>query len=59
MVTPVSYASFALSCTRGSSSRAIVIAVAAILLVGIVTVGGYALYIWIAHPSSFAVPFHS
>jgi len=37
----------------------IVIAVAAILLVGIVTVGGYALYIWIAHPSSFAVPFHS
>lgn len=32
---------------------------AAVLVVIIVLVGGYALYIWIAHPRSFPVPFTS
>ncbi|WP_264186835.1 hypothetical protein [Leifsonia sp. LS1] len=31
----------------------------ALILVAVVAVGGYALYIWIAHPSSFSVPFRS
>jgi hypothetical protein len=29
------------------------------LTIAIVIVGGYALYVWLGHPDSFAVPFRS
>jgi hypothetical protein len=41
------------------ASLTIAAVVGVALTIAIVIVGGYALYVWLVHPDSFAVPFSS